>query len=86
MSSSRDIDDMEDIVDDGILNTRSGRHIAKKLAIAGFGRINGAALRELSQLADDMEEAMWGGPEFIGKTGRRGNASERIRQIIGSMA
>lgn len=47
--------------------------------------INESAIRELSQLADDLEEAMWGGPEFIGKSGRRGNASERIRQIIGSL-
>lgn len=48
-------------------------------------RIGEVAIRELSQLADDMEGAMWGGPEFIGKSGRRCNASERIRQIIGSL-
>lgn len=36
----------------------------------------------LLALADDMETAMSGGPEFIGPTGRMCNASEQIRRIL----
>lgn len=39
-------------------------------------------VKDLLQLADDMENAMHGGPEFIGRTGLRFNASERIRRIV----
>ena len=42
-----------------------------------------SAMEQLLRLADDMESAISGGPEFIGRTGLRTNASERIRRILG---
>jgi hypothetical protein len=40
------------------------------------------AVEALMKLADDMETAIHGGPESIGRNGRRFNASERIRRIV----
>jgi hypothetical protein len=46
--------------------------------------VNDEAVQQLLRLADDMEAAISGGPEFIGRTGLRSNASERIRRILGA--
>jgi hypothetical protein len=36
--AERDIEDMEDLIDGGIMRTLSGRRIARNLSLKGFGR------------------------------------------------
>lgn len=37
-AASREVDDMEDIIDDQLMRRRSGRDIAQALYSCGFGR------------------------------------------------
>jgi hypothetical protein len=42
-TASREVDDMEDLIDDQLTRRRSGRDIAQALYSRGFGRRDGAA-------------------------------------------
>ena len=37
-AASREVDDMEDIIDDQLMRRRSGRDVAQALFACGFGR------------------------------------------------